>query len=104
MTSTHSPMASRKYAANGAAKFTDKHLASTIHCVDDEIFGWPACPHQKNRIDPSYPHPRILLRQLDSHKLRKAAIFRGALISTSAEAIPSLSQRGPARILPNGSD
>src|SRR5664280_2177973 len=38
-----------------------------------------ACPHQKNRIDPSYPHSRILLRQLDSHKFRKAAIFRGAL-------------------------
>src|ERR1035437_7768371 len=38
-----------------------------------------ACPHQKSRIDPSYPHPRILLCELDSHKFRKAALFRGAL-------------------------
>jgi hypothetical protein len=22
------------------AKLTDKHLASTVHCVDDEIIGW----------------------------------------------------------------
>src|SRR5450759_1690896 len=38
-----------------------------------------ACPHQKNRIDPSYPHPRILSCELDSHKFSTAAIFRGAL-------------------------
>jgi hypothetical protein len=49
MTSTHSPMVSRKYAANGAAKFTDKHLASTIHCVDDEIFGWLQRREQRRR-------------------------------------------------------
>src|SRR5260370_37358291 len=24
----------------GGATFADKHLASTIHCVDDEIFEW----------------------------------------------------------------
>jgi hypothetical protein len=24
----------------GGAKPTDKHLASKIHCVDDEIIGW----------------------------------------------------------------
>jgi hypothetical protein len=24
----------------GGAKLTDKHLASTVHCVDDEIIGW----------------------------------------------------------------
>jgi hypothetical protein len=24
----------------GGAKLADKHLASTIHCVDDEIIGW----------------------------------------------------------------
>jgi hypothetical protein len=24
----------------GEAKLTDKHLASKIHCVDDEIIGW----------------------------------------------------------------
>src|SRR5476649_1725454 len=34
-----------------------------------------ACPHQKNRIDPSYPHPRILLCGLDSHKFRKGRYF-----------------------------
>src|ERR1017187_2102169 len=34
-----------------------------------------ACPHQKSRIDPSYPHPRILLRGLDSHKFRKGRYF-----------------------------
>ncbi|MBN8989865.1 MAG: hypothetical protein J0H42_16570, partial [Rhizobiales bacterium] len=52
-----------------------------------------ACPHQKNQIDPSYPHPRILLRQLDSHKFRNAAIFRGALkipfLFEAAERTPS---------------
>src|SRR5450759_4398882 len=34
-----------------------------------------ACPHQKSRIDPSYPHPRILLCGLDSHKFRKGRYF-----------------------------
>src|ERR1035437_10569072 len=34
-----------------------------------------ACPHQKNRIDPSYQHPRILLCELDSHKFRKGRYF-----------------------------
>jgi hypothetical protein len=24
----------------GAAKLADKHLASKVHCVDDEIVGW----------------------------------------------------------------
>jgi hypothetical protein len=24
----------------GRAKLTDKHLASKIHCVDDEVIGW----------------------------------------------------------------
>jgi len=24
----------------GGARLFDKHLASTIHCVDDEIMGW----------------------------------------------------------------
>ena len=24
----------------GGAKLTDKHLASTVHCVDDEIIEW----------------------------------------------------------------
>jgi hypothetical protein len=24
----------------GGAKLTDEHLASTMHCVDDEIFEW----------------------------------------------------------------
>jgi hypothetical protein len=24
----------------GGAKLTDKHLASTVHCIDDEIIGW----------------------------------------------------------------
>jgi hypothetical protein len=24
----------------GGAKLTDKHLASIIHCIDDEIIGW----------------------------------------------------------------
>src|SRR5258708_19375592 len=38
-----------------------------------------ACPHQKTRIDPSYPHPRILLCQSDSHKFSKDAIFLIAL-------------------------
>src|ERR1700722_5687095 len=26
--------------ATGGAKLTDKHLASKIHCVDDQIIGW----------------------------------------------------------------
>jgi hypothetical protein len=25
---------------NGAAKLADRHLASKVHCVDDEIIGW----------------------------------------------------------------
>jgi hypothetical protein len=25
---------------HGGAKVTDKHLASKIHCIDDEIIGW----------------------------------------------------------------
>jgi hypothetical protein len=24
----------------GATKLTDKHLAATVHCVDDEIIAW----------------------------------------------------------------
>jgi hypothetical protein len=24
----------------GGAKLADKHLAATVHCVDDEIIGW----------------------------------------------------------------
>jgi hypothetical protein len=28
-------------ACYGGAKPTDTHLASKIHCVDDEIIGWP---------------------------------------------------------------
>ena len=31
----------------GGAKLTDKHLASTIHCVDDEIIGWLQCCEQR---------------------------------------------------------
>src|ERR1700678_619393 len=34
-----------------------------------------ACPHQKSRIDPSYPHPRILMCGLESHKFRKGNYF-----------------------------
>src|SRR5665811_225662 len=43
-----------------------------------------ACPHQKNRIDPSYPHPRILLRQLDSHKFRKGGYFSSCPVAYGA--------------------
>src|SRR5665647_673069 len=53
-----------------------------------------ACPHQKNRIDPSYPHPRILLRQLDSHKFRKAAIFRGALKALAEQTAKATGEIG----------
>jgi hypothetical protein len=28
----------------GAAKLTDKHLASEVHCVDDEMIGWLPAP------------------------------------------------------------
>jgi len=34
-----------------------------------------ACPHQKSRIDPLYPHPRILSCGLDSHKFSKGRYF-----------------------------
>src|SRR5471030_2926880 len=43
-----------------------------------------ACPHQKNRIDPSYPHPRILLCGLDSHKFRKGRYFSRCPIEQSS--------------------
>jgi hypothetical protein len=33
-------MAALPSAAIGNAKLTDQHLASTIHCVDDEIIEW----------------------------------------------------------------
>jgi hypothetical protein len=31
------------------AKLTDKHLASKIHCVDDEIFEWLQCRERRRR-------------------------------------------------------
>ena len=33
----------------GNAKLTDKHLASTVHCVDDEIIGWLKRREQRRR-------------------------------------------------------
>ncbi len=33
----------------GRAKLTDKHLASKIHCVDDEIIGWLKRREQRRR-------------------------------------------------------
>ena len=43
----------RKETANcvsaGGAKFADKHLASTIRCVDDEIIGWLQRREQRRR-------------------------------------------------------
>src|SRR5471030_1104914 len=56
-----------------------------------------ACPHQKNRIDPSYPHPRILLCGLDSHKFRKGRYFRAAL-QTIVAAIELSSQAPVVRV------
>src|SRR5664279_2134755 len=44
-----------------------------------------ACPHQKNRIDPSYQHPRILVCELDSHKFRKGRYFSSCPIVGSLE-------------------
>jgi hypothetical protein len=32
----------------GAAKLVDKHLAATMHCVDDEIIGWLKRRHRLN--------------------------------------------------------
>jgi hypothetical protein len=33
----------------GAAKLADKHLASKVRCVDDEIIGWPKRRETKPR-------------------------------------------------------
>jgi hypothetical protein len=46
-----------------------------------------ACPHQKSRIDPSYPHPRILLCGLDSHKFRKGRYFSSCPIAFSISSV-----------------
>jgi hypothetical protein len=39
----HSSMVAwrRISALTPGAKLTDKHFAATVHCVDDEIIGWP---------------------------------------------------------------
>ena|ERR1700716_3486987 len=34
------------------AKVADKHLASTVHCVDDEIIGWLKRREQRRRDRP----------------------------------------------------
>ena len=33
----------------GGAKPTDTHLASTVHCIDDEIIAWPDRREQRRR-------------------------------------------------------
>ncbi|UEM10883.1 hypothetical protein J4G43_040735 [Bradyrhizobium barranii subsp. barranii] len=33
----------------GRVKLTDKHLASKIHCVDDEVIGWRERRKQRRR-------------------------------------------------------
>jgi hypothetical protein len=33
----------------GGAKLADKHLASTVHCVDDAIIGWLKRREQRRR-------------------------------------------------------
>src|SRR5438876_6765396 len=40
----------------GGAGLFDKHLASTIHCVDDEIIGWLQRREQRKRGRAVLPH------------------------------------------------
>ncbi len=40
----------------GGAGLFDKHLASTIHCVDDEIIGWLQRREQRKRARAVMPH------------------------------------------------
>src|ERR1022692_813839 len=61
-----------------------------------------ACPHQKSRIDPSYPHPRILLCGLESHKFRKGRYFSSCPYDKSGcgDVQPSqISVSGGARLM-----
>jgi hypothetical protein len=39
----------------GGAKLTDTHLASTIHCIDEEIFSWL---EERNKM--KFSQPRAL--------------------------------------------
>jgi hypothetical protein len=55
--------ASVSYAADcdvivcyGGAKPTDTHLASVIHCIDDEIIGWLRRREQRRRRKQSPSH------------------------------------------------
>ena len=46
----------------GGAKLTDEHLASTVHCVDDEIIEWLKRREQRRGDRPQAPRTNTLPR------------------------------------------
>jgi hypothetical protein len=66
----------------GRAKLVDKHLAATVHCVDDEIIGWLKRREQRRES------PRVVAR-VAADALKPSSYYGRSLRLDSLLGLPT---------------